>query len=56
VKHPKNTFILVKDASLNVPKLYEGKEILNLVAGGLTLEPKVQGFKEIEKFLDTLGA
>jgi hypothetical protein len=56
VKHPKNTFILVEDASLNVPKLYEGKEILNLVAGGLNLESRVQGFKEIEKFLDTLGA
>ena len=56
VKHPLETFILVKDASLNVPKLYEGSCILNLVSGGLTLEPKVQGFKEIEKYLSTLGA
>ena len=56
VKHPLETFILVKDASLNVPKLYEGSCILNLVSGGLTLEPKVQGFKEIEKYLSALGA
>ena len=56
VRHPLNTFILVLDASLNVPKLYEGKDIKDLVAGGLKLEPKVQGFKEIEKFLSLLGA
>ena len=56
VRHPKNTFILVLDASLNVPKLYEGKEIRNLVAGGLKLEPMLQGFKSIEKYLETLGA
>jgi len=56
VKHPLETFILVKDASLNVPKLYEGSCILNLVSGGLTLEPRAQGFKEIEKYLSALGA
>jgi hypothetical protein len=56
IRHPRNTFILVLDASLNVPKLYEGKEIRNLVAGGLKLEPKVSGFKEIENFLNTLDA
>ena len=56
VKHPLNTFILVLDASLNVPKLYEGKEIRNLVAGGLKHEPMLQGFKSIEKYLETLGA
>ena len=38
VKHPKNTFILVQDASLKVPKLYEGKDIRELVACGLKLE------------------
>ena len=56
VRHPLNTFILVKDASLNVPKLYEGKRIQNLVAGGLVHEPMHQGFNNIEKFLETLGA
>ena len=56
VRHPLNTFILVLDASLNVPKLYEGKDIKDLVAGGLKLEPKESGFKNIQKFLSLLGA
>ena len=56
VKHPYNTFILVFDASCRLPKLYEGSCIRKLVACGLTLEPKVSGFKEIEKYLSTLGA
>ena len=56
VRHPKNTFILVLDASLKLPKLYEGSCIRNLVACGLKLEPKVSGFKEIENYLSLLGA
>ena len=56
VRHPLNTFILVLDASLNVPKLYEGSDIKDLVAGGLKLEPKESGFKDIQKFLSLLGA
>ena len=56
VKHPENTFILVLDASLKLPKLYEGKDIRDLVARGLKLEPKESGFKDIEKFLSLLGA
>jgi len=56
VRHPLNTFILVLDASLNVPKLYEGSDIKDLVAGGLKLEPKTSGFKDIQKFLSLLGA
>jgi hypothetical protein len=54
VKHPHNTFILVLDASLNVPKLYEGKEIRNLAAGGLVHKPMHQGFPDIIKFLKCL--
>ena len=54
VKHPLNTFILVLDASLNVPKLYEGKEIRDLVAGGLKQEPLRQGFEDITKYLERL--
>jgi hypothetical protein len=46
----------VLDASLNVPKLYEGSCIRDLVAGGLKLKPKESGFKDIEKFLSLLGA
>ena len=56
VKHPHNTFILVEDASLNVPKLYEGSWIRNLVSGGLKHEPMHQGYSNIKKFLDKLGA
>jgi hypothetical protein len=56
VRHPQNTFILVLDASLNVPKLYEGKEIRNLVAGGLVHEPMHQGFSDIVDYLKALGA
>src|SRR6056300_1529696 len=56
VKHPENTFILVLDASLNVPKLYEGSDIRELAAGGLKQEPKESGFKDIQKFLSLLGA
>jgi hypothetical protein len=55
VKHPLNTFIIVLDASLNVPKLYEGSCIRELVSRGLKLEPRVQGFKEIEKFLELVA-
>ena len=54
IRHPLNTFILVLDASLNVPKLYEGKEIRELVAGGLKQEPLRQGFPDIIKFLKCL--
>ena len=56
IRHPLNTFILVLDASLNVPKLYEGKNIKALVAGGLKQKPKASGFKDIQKFLLLLGA
>jgi hypothetical protein len=51
-----NVFWLVFDACLKVPKLYEGSCIRDLVAGGLKLEPKESGFKDIEKFLSLLGA
>ena len=54
VKHPQHTFILVEDASLKVPKLYEGSCIRNLAAGGLKLEPMLQGFPQIKNFLDNL--
>jgi hypothetical protein len=48
--------LIVFDACLKVPKLYEGTEIRDLVARGLKLEPKESGFKDIEKFLSLLGA
>jgi hypothetical protein len=48
--------LLVFDACLKVPKLYEGSCIRDLVARGLKLEPKESGFKDIEKFLSNLDA
>ena len=56
VKHPLNTFILVFDASCRLPKLYEGKDIKELVAGGLKLGPRVQGWTNCQEFLSTLDA
>ena len=38
VKHPDNTFILVKALGLNSIKLYEGSRVRELVACGLELE------------------
>ena len=39
VKHPRNTFILVKSLVSRDWKLYEGKVIRDLVARGLELDP-----------------
>ena len=56
VRHPLNTFILVLDACLKVPKLYEGKDIRELVACGLKLDPRVQGWINCVEFLKVLDA
>jgi hypothetical protein len=54
VKHPNNTFILVLDACLKVPKLYEGSRIRELVTCGLTLEPCSTGYDACCLTLETL--
>ena len=54
VKHPKNTFILVLDASCMIPKLYEGKRIRDLVACGLKLEPCAKGYDACGLTLESL--
>jgi hypothetical protein len=46
----------VLDACLKVPKLYEGSCIRELVANGLKLEPRTQGWINSEEFLSKLGA
>jgi hypothetical protein len=46
----------VFDACLKLPKLYEGSCIRELVACGLKLEPRTQGFIQIEDFLSKLDA
>jgi hypothetical protein len=48
--------VLVFDACLKVPKLYEGSCIRELVANGLKLEPRTQGWINSEEFLSKLGA
>jgi hypothetical protein len=56
VKHPRNTFILVLDACSMLPKLYEGKDIRELAACGLTLEAWCSGYESCSKVFESLGA
>ncbi len=56
VKHPDNTFILVKALSLNSIKLYEGKVIKELDACGLKLEPCRLQLDACLLHLEQLGA
>ena len=56
VKHPLETFILVFDARDRLPKLYEGSRIRELVACGLKLDPRTQGWSSCSEFLSALGA
>jgi hypothetical protein len=56
VKHPLETFILVFDARDRLPKLYEGSRIRELVACGLKLDPRTQGWVNCSEFLSKLGA
>jgi hypothetical protein len=52
----KEILLKVLDACLKVPKLYEGSCIRELVAQGLKLEPRTQGWINSEEFLSKLGA
>ena len=54
VKHPNNTFILVKALSLNSIKLYEGKVIKELDACGLKLETHSLGLESCFQMLESL--
>ena len=54
VKHPENTFILVKSLSLNLVKLYKGKDIMELDACGLKLEPCALGLEACYLLLESL--
>ena len=56
LRHPKNTFILVKALSLNQVKLYEGKVIRELDACGLKLAPHSLGLEACCLHLEQLGA
>ena len=54
VKHPNHSFILVKALSLNLVKLYKGKDIMELDACGLKLEPCAQGLEACYLWLERL--
>ena len=56
VRHPKNTFILVKSLSSGCVKLYEGSKIRELVACGLALEAWCLGLEACVRNLEQLGA
>ena len=56
VKHPDNTFILVKSLDTSLWKLYEGKVIRELVACGLQLEACCSGLEACRLTLEQLGA
>ena len=54
--HPKNSFIMVKHLVSRDVKLYEGKDILQLAACGLSLEPCCSSLDACCLKLESLGA
>ena len=56
VKHPKNTYILVKSLATRDWKLYEGKVIRELAACGLSLDACRSGPAACRLLLESLGA
>ena len=56
VKHPNNSFILVKTLTPVSVKLYQGKSIRELVACGLELDACCLGLEACVKSLEQLGA
>ena len=56
VVHPTNSFILVKSLASSDVKLYEGKDIMELVACGLKLEACCLGLEACGLMLSKLGA
>ena len=57
VRHPRNTFVLLKTLGPLAIKLYEGKDILELVAKGHEpLEPVACGLEACGLWLESLGS
>ena len=54
IRHPENTFILVKHLASREVKLYEGKEILPLAACGFKLEASCSGLEACRLLLQDL--
>ena len=55
IRHPKNTFILVKSLGQSDLKLFQGTEIQELVACGFRLEACSLGLKSVIRTLETCG-
>ena len=53
IRHPKNTFILVK--TKDACRLYLGKQVRELFACGLSLEPVACGWTDTRLWLESLG-
>ena len=56
IRHPKNSFILVRALGPRSTKLYEGSQIMKLVDSGLMLEPLATGLDPVCLMLAELGA
>ena len=56
VTHPKNTFILVKSLASSLWKLYDGKDVRELVARGLKLDARCSGLEACCLMLAELDA
>ena len=56
LRHPKNSFILVKHLASSRLKLYEGSQVKQLVACGLKLDACCLGREACRLRLETLGA
>ena len=56
MRHPKNTFILVKSLASSLSYLYEGSSIEPLAARGLRLDACCSGLEACCLKLETLGA
>ena len=56
VRHPKNTFILVKSLVQRDLKLFQGTQIQQLVACGFRLEACSLGLEACASYFDSLGA
>jgi hypothetical protein len=55
IRHPKNTFILVKSLASSLSYLYEGSSIESLAACGLRLEPCCSRLDACCLWLETLA-
>ena len=56
VRHPMSTFILVKDVKKSRLCMYVGRQVKELVACGLSLEPVACGLVDCRLWLESLGS